>query len=128
MTIDDVKQKYNGLAGETVVSEVEKGSVKRYADAVVDLNPLYLDEEYAQKSRYGTIIAPPGFWGWPVKPEQMRPKILFEMLADFRAAGFPNILDGGIELEFMLPVRVGDVLVSLPRVCPRFSVLMMPMP
>src|SRR4030042_6455742 len=51
----------------TVACEVEKGFIKRFADAVEETNPLYWDEEYAAKSRYGLIIAPPGFFGWPVK-------------------------------------------------------------
>ena len=43
--------------------EVEKGAIKKYADAVDDHNPLYWDDEYAKNSRYGSIIAPPGFFG-----------------------------------------------------------------
>jgi len=36
-------------------------SIRRYAQAISDLNPLYLDEDYAKKSAYGGIIAPPTF-------------------------------------------------------------------
>ncbi len=36
---------------------VEKGVIKRYAVAVGDLNPLYLDEEYARKTFFGGRIA-----------------------------------------------------------------------
>jgi len=40
---------------------VDISSIRRYAQAISDLNPLYLDEEYAKKSEYGGIIAPPTF-------------------------------------------------------------------
>mgnify|MGYP001037013885 CR=1 FL=1 len=31
-----------GKAGETVITEVEKGAIKKFADAVNDFNPLYI--------------------------------------------------------------------------------------
>ena len=51
-----------GKAGEVRVFQVEKGAIERFADAADDQNPLYYDEEYARNSRYGSIIAPPGFF------------------------------------------------------------------
>ena len=42
------------------VFQVEKEPIRRFADSVEDGNPLYWDEEYAKKSKYGSIIAPPG--------------------------------------------------------------------
>ncbi len=107
----------------TIACEVEKGSIKRFADAVEETNPLYWDEEYARKSRYGSIIAPPGFFGWPVKlpPGQTfqrptdiadPPEAMDEMRAVLARAGYFNVLDGGIEYEFFLPVRAGDALTA----------------
>ncbi len=106
-----------------VACEVEKGSIKRFADAVEETNPLYWDEEYAAKSRYGSIIAPPGFFGWPVKlpPGQtfQRPTDITDppeategMRNALAKAGYANVLDGGIEYEFFLPVRAGDSLTA----------------
>ena len=43
----------------TEVFEVEKGMILKIAQAVEDPNPLWQDQEYAQKSRYGGIVAPP---------------------------------------------------------------------
>ena len=51
-----------------IVRQVEKGAIRRYAEAVGNDNALYRDEEYARRSRFGWIIAPPGFFGWPVEP------------------------------------------------------------
>ena len=41
--------------------EVEKGVIRRFVNALGDHNPLYEDEEFARKSRYGGKIAPPLF-------------------------------------------------------------------
>jgi acyl dehydratase len=105
----------------TVACEVEKGSIKRFADAVEETNLLYWDEEYAGKSRYGSIIAPPGFFGWPVNlPRGMTfqrptdisdpPEVTENMRVALAKAGFGRVVDGGIEYEFFQPVRAGDVL------------------
>jgi acyl dehydratase len=48
-----VIEQFNDQAGHDVV--------KHYAWGIGDLNPLYLDEEYAKRSRFGTRIAPPCF-------------------------------------------------------------------
>jgi len=110
-----------GQGGSVRIFEVEKGAIKKFADAIDDRNPLYWDEEYARNSRYGSIIAPPGFFGWPTKwargstfpltPEgddsaepTPNPRPLLQK------AGYGRGLDGGIEYEFFGPVRAGDTL------------------
>ncbi len=39
--------------------EVGRATIRRFAVAIGDPNPLYWDEEFAKKTRYGGIIAPP---------------------------------------------------------------------
>ncbi len=89
--------------------EVEKGAIARFAEAVGDPNPLYRDVEYAGKSRYCSIIAPPGFFGWPVKGGEPLDD-LGDLVSHLSEAGYGRILDGGIEWEFFKPVRAGDKL------------------
>ena len=36
-------------------------NIRKYVNGIGDMNPLYRDKEYAAKTRYGTIIAPPAF-------------------------------------------------------------------
>ena len=50
-----------GKRSERVKSTVERGMVRRFAEAVGDLNPIYIDEEVGRRSRYGRNIAPPTF-------------------------------------------------------------------
>ena len=108
-----------GKVEDIRLMEVERGAIKRYADAVDDRNPLYWDEEYARNSRYGSIVAPPGFFGWPTKWTggiPVRPKLANDVLAILAQAGYTRGLDGGIEYEFFYPVRAGDILTALSRV------------
>lgn len=50
-----------GRTSAELVFDVEKGNIKRWAEAVGDDNPAYFDEETAKKGRYGGVIAPPYF-------------------------------------------------------------------
>ncbi len=101
--------------------EVEKGAIKRYADAVDDQNPLYYDEEYAKKSKYGSIIAPPGYIHshWFVGPitrwEREHEPSAGEaggFIDALRKAGFtnPGVVDVGHEYDSFNPVRAGDTI------------------
>lgn len=40
---------------------VERGAVKKFAEAIGDPAPIYVDEEAGRASRYGRNIAPPTF-------------------------------------------------------------------
>jgi len=114
--------KFIGQAVGTSIFEVERETIRRFADAVDDPNPLYWDEEYAKKSRYGSIIAPPGFisspWfsGRPTKwPERGATSSEAEVADLFTAlviAGFWRVLDGGMEYEFFAPVQAGDTITA----------------
>ncbi|MBW2145791.1 MAG: MaoC family dehydratase N-terminal domain-containing protein [Deltaproteobacteria bacterium] len=44
-----------------------KDSIRHFVDGIGDVNPLYRDEGYAKKTRYGTVIAPPS-WLYSVFP------------------------------------------------------------
>ncbi|GGK30679.1 hypothetical protein GCM10010965_24450 [Caldalkalibacillus thermarum] len=50
-----------GKRSPKVKNGVERGAVRKFAEAIGDLNPLYLNEETAAQSRYGSLIAPPTF-------------------------------------------------------------------
>ena len=114
MVPDSLKQ-YIGKVDPPHLREVEKGAIRRYADAVGDDNPLYNDEEHAKKSRYGCIIAPPGFFGWAKKTISSS-EGLVGLIGAMIEAGYAGILDGGMAYDFYLPVRVGDTIVVSPKV------------
>jgi acyl dehydratase len=50
-----------GRRSEPVKNLVERGAVRRFAEAIADPSPLYTDEAVAKRSRYGRLLAPPTF-------------------------------------------------------------------
>ncbi len=54
-------ERFVGERSEAVSNVVEKDAVRKFAEAIGDPNPLYVDEEAAKASRYGRLLAPPTF-------------------------------------------------------------------
>jgi len=71
-------------------------AIRRWNVAVGDRNPLFLDEGYGRKSRYGSIIAPP-LWLYTVDDTVVAP-------------GLPGLhaLYTAVDWEFFSPVRVNS--------------------
>ena len=95
--------------------EVTTLDVKRFSVATDDLNPLYLDEDKASCSRYGGLIAPPLFYMAPltnpVPESELRADGLpYEGKFPIPPTSLPRLMDGGTEIEFFVPIRVGDTL------------------
>jgi acyl dehydratase len=111
--ITDELRKLIGVSSGPIVSKVEEGAIQRFAEAVGDPNPLYNDPDFAKKTKYGRLLAPPGFTGWPIKAGRPTERLL-ESLAK---AGAPSRgLDGGVEFEFIQPVGAGDVLTATTKI------------
>ncbi len=53
--------RFVGQRSETVKNLVEAGAVRKFAEAIADPNPLYVDETAAKRNRYGRLLAPPTF-------------------------------------------------------------------
>ena len=52
---------YVGRQSEPVVYDVERGHIRRFAEAVGDPNPIYVDEAAARAAGHPGIVAPPTF-------------------------------------------------------------------
>ena len=90
-----------GIESAPEVYEIEKGMIRRFVLAIDDPNPLWQDEEYARKSRYGGIIAPPTFVL----------TIGFDELQQvLESIPYGGLLHGSTELECYQPVRPGDII------------------
>lgn len=48
-----------GYEFPSVQYEITREQVIKYVEAIGESNPLYIDEEYARRSKYGQLIAPP---------------------------------------------------------------------
>ena len=82
-----------------VTMEVEKGHIRRFAEAIGDPHPLWVDDSA------GGIIAPPTFLRTMITEAPAPPEL----------APFPQMLDGGSEWEYMEPVRPGDTITAVTR-------------
>src|SRR4030042_2244953 len=106
--------------------QVCRQMIRHWCEAMEDANPLYTDEDFARKSRYGSIISPPAMvqtWSferrWPDgqetryrhpekshKTEQIDPAgVSFNKLSE---AGFSATVDVDTTLEFVKPLYPGD--------------------
>ncbi|HLW68989.1 MAG TPA: MaoC family dehydratase N-terminal domain-containing protein [Candidatus Binataceae bacterium] len=96
--VTDEVRKQIGKTAEPRTYEVERGAIRRFAEAIGDPNPLFNREVEARGSRFGGMIAPPTF-------------------CRSMMAAFPEIkidmpgnrgLDGGSDWEYFAPIRPGD--------------------
>lgn len=108
--IEAVRRKYIGL--ETAVTQgrypVEYDPIRRHCHMVDDNNPLFLDPEYARKTKYGEVICPPSGWlamyfaglgPWPAVLEPTLPIV---------PTPGKRIINLNQEVEWFAPIRVGD--------------------
>ncbi len=108
--VSSLTQEFNKLVGveaEPETWKVEKDHIKRFAEATSDPNPIYRDEAYAAKTRYGGIIAPPQFL---IDAGLVR---FVDKLVDM-CPDKANI-NGGTDLEFYQPMRPGDTITTVAK-------------
>ena len=103
---EEMRQQVIGLEGHPVTTEIEKGAIIRFAQAIEDDNPVFNDEEAARKSQYGGLIAPPTFLR---SIRSSRREVPFDI-------PFNNALDGGSDWEYFEPVRPGDLITTVSRI------------
>ena len=98
---------------------VEQSLIDHWLEVFEDSNPVYWDEEFAKKTRYGGLIAPPGMmhsltmphkWtvkGGPTDPtdENIQRGTYFKMK---RLLGFSNTIVQNSKMEWYIPLRMGD--------------------
>ena len=87
--------------------EVGKEKIKEYAKAIKNLDPHYMDEAFARKSKYGAIIAPPTFavvfGAYLIEPLFTEKELNLNMAM---------LVHGEQEFEFFEVVRAGDVITT----------------
>ena len=83
---------------------IEEGTIKRFAEAIGDDNPLYHDKKFARESPFRGIVAPPTFvFEWKHH----------EAVGDMN---LPGLLRAGNEYETIRPLRPRDVITSKSRI------------
>jgi hypothetical protein len=113
--------------GRRVSYPVSESDIRRWALAVYypEQPPReYLDAEAAAKNQYGGLVAPQEFnpFAWAVV-EEKKPDVelegndpgRFEKLLGLEPPPVKFQLNGGLEVEYGVPMRPGDVITSVSR-------------
>lgn len=96
-----------GRESEPTVVEVEKGAIRRFAEAIGDPSPLALDEAAARAAGFAGLVAPPTFavaLGWSER---------FRHSLDL---GTRSVLHGEQSFEYTRPIVAGDRLTVRSKV------------
>ncbi len=86
-----------GRRSPVVTNTVERGAVRKFAQAIGDDNPLFKDEEAARVSRHGRLLAPPTF---PVTFE-------YAPIEGFNLPG-AGLIHGQQGFSYQRPLYVGE--------------------
>ena len=87
--------------------EIEKGAIRKFAQAIGDQNPLFQEESIANESYTNGIIAPPTF----LRSVDAACALLdTESKIDIIPEHFNARVDGGSEWEYFGHVRPGDTI------------------
>ena len=87
-----------GQCSEPFVVEVEKGAIRKFADAIEDPNPLYRDEAYARGLGHAGVVAPPTF------PTTFRPP---QESPWFASLDRRRVVAGQVSFEYVRPIVAG---------------------
>ena len=96
-----------GRESDPVVHDVERNAIRRYAEALGDPNPIYVDDAAARAAGYPGVIAPPTFAVTLAVNERFRHSL---------DLGTRNVLHGEQVIETGRPILVGDRLTVKAKV------------
>jgi acyl dehydratase len=96
-----------GRESEPVVHEVERGAIRRFAEAIGDPNPIYVEEEAARQAGHPTVVAPPTF------PFVLTVNERFRHSLDL---GTRSLLHGEQQFDYGRPIVAGDRITVRSRV------------
>jgi acyl dehydratase len=123
--LPEAAKKYIGLQSETEIAcdPVERGAVRRYAQAIMDEDPIF-SEACPNNARFGGPVAPPLYpthmfrraFGKPDPLQERARDPDFDGLGATSAQGLPELepmkhlalLNGGSEIEFFRYARHGE--------------------
>jgi acyl dehydratase len=94
-----------GKQSNKVKNAVERGAVKKFAEAIGDIHPIYIDEETGRNSIYQNNIAPPTF------PRTFDYGVI-------EGLNLPNkgLIHGEQTFHYERPIRVGEEIFCYSKV------------
>ena len=96
-----------GKTSSPTLNEVERGAIRRFAEAMGDGNPVYFDADYARASGLPSVVAPPTF------------PLSFHTGSDLREAlGVPlrSLINAECTFEYERPICAGDRLLVTSKI------------
>ncbi|HEX3288465.1 MAG TPA: MaoC family dehydratase N-terminal domain-containing protein [Mycobacterium sp.] len=120
--LDALIGKPTGGSGKATVAPdpVNQPMIRHWAHALGDMNPVYLDPEFAERSRFGGIVSPPVMlqaWTMPapkIEGIAERGGVPMEMGKNpatfIEEAGYTGIVATNSEFEIERYPRLGDVI------------------
>lgn len=131
LTKDELRQRLDELIGQPIGSPepvkapdpVNQPMIRHWAYALNDMNPAYLDEEFANESRYGGVVSPPVMLQtWTMATPKLegiieRGGVPIELPAEnplefLTEAGYTGIIATNSEFEIERYPRLGDELTA----------------
>jgi len=123
--LNDEIRGYIGLETELQLAcdAVERGAVRRYAQAIMDIDPIYMRDETVAGTRYGVPVAPPLFpnamlrlpFGEPDLVQERADDVDFDGAVGSSTLGLPPLplvnspmLNGGSEVELFRFANHGE--------------------
>src|SRR5512143_2176218 len=96
-----------GRESEPAVHEVEKGAIRRFAEALGDPNPVYVDEAAARAAGFPALVAPATFAVVLTNNERFRHSL---------DLGTRSLLHSEQQFEYARPIVAGDRITVRTRV------------
>jgi 3-hydroxybutyryl-CoA dehydratase len=94
----------------TIPYVLTKEAIQEYCSSVGETNPLYFDEEYARKSIYGGLIAPPS----------IHILLMFACTPADDWMRSPGTINAGQQWFYNVPARPGDTIRMVGRALDKF--------
>jgi acyl dehydratase len=101
-----------GTECPSTTATIDADSVKQFAYALGDADPLYVDEKAAQAGPFGALVAPPTY------PIAFMAQSMAGAAGSFEKLGlnFMTLVHGEQEFEYDRPVKVGETLTLTARI------------
>jgi acyl dehydratase len=97
-----------GRESKPALNEVEKGAIRRFAEALGETNPIYFEEAAARAAGYRSVVAPPTFPTTLRAGSDLREGLLL--------TPGKHLLQAEQSFEYARPIVAGDRLVVRTKI------------
>ena len=97
-----------GRESKAALNEVEKGAIRRFAEALGETNPIYFEEAAARAAGYRSVVAPPTF------PTTLR--AASDLREGLMLTPGKHLLQAEQSFEYARPIVAGDRLMVRSKI------------